>query len=292
MKLYFWNAKKNFGDLLNPWLWSRMLPGLLDEDEDSVFLGIGTILSIQHGVDLYPHKVVLGSGTGYGKLPVIDESWTIYSVRGPLTAKALGLTEATGIIDPGILVRQYIAKETHPPRYRFSFMPHFVHNLDAWRCVAKEIGMGFVDPQEDVEMVIQNVLDCEVLITEAMHGAIVADAFGRAWIPVTIGKDEEIIQFKWQDWCLTVNLTYRTNHLPLLFELPPRADYFLKQHTRFTRFFARRALQNIAKRVKPFLSNRQHLATREAQLLEKVEEFRRDVASGRFAKASNSRLSA
>ena len=87
---YFKGAKPNFGDELNPWLWPRLLPDLLDDNDDELFLGIGTILN--DGVPAPPRKIVFGSGFGYGLPPHVDSAkWNIYCVRGPLTANALGV---------------------------------------------------------------------------------------------------------------------------------------------------------------------------------------------------------
>ena len=71
MKLVHWigkHNKRNFGDELNPWLWSRVLPGFFDDDDAELFLGIGSIL-----FDSWPassRKIVVGSGfAGYTAPP-------------------------------------------------------------------------------------------------------------------------------------------------------------------------------------------------------------------------------
>lgn len=46
MKLFYYKEKiGNFGDDLNLWLWPRIAPGLLDNDEQTFFVGIGTLLN-------------------------------------------------------------------------------------------------------------------------------------------------------------------------------------------------------------------------------------------------------
>jgi succinoglycan biosynthesis protein ExoV len=159
-------------------------------------------------------------------------------------------------------------------------MPHFHHNLDAWRCVCADVGIGYINPQGEVETVIAQIRDCEVLLTEAMHGAIIADALAHPWLPVRI--DDRILDFKWLDWCDSVGLEYQPQRLPRLFELPSDNDFCLRQHTRVTRFIARRALRRVMRAAKPCLSDRKRLDELDARLLECVERFRQDCLAGRF----------
>lgn len=278
MKLFYWSATRNFGDYLNPWLWERLAPGCFDGDPLTVFLGIGTILNQKHGFERYPQKVVMGSGVGYGPLIEPDPSWRFYCVRGPRSAQALALSADLAVTDPGMLVRRFISRRY--PAHKFGFMPHFHHNLDAWRCICRDIGIAYVNPQQEVDSVLNEMLDCEVLLTEAMHGAIIADALGTPWVPVRI--DQRILDFKWIDWCESVGLTYQPHALPRLFELPEDNDFVLRQHTRVTRFIARRAMRRLIRQAKPVLSDRKRLDELEVRLLERIERFRQDCVAGRL----------
>ena len=108
MRLYYWVEKSgivNFGDDLNPWLWKRLLPYKFNEKSNIQFIGIGTLLN--ECIPKADKTLVFGSGVGYGKsLPLIDDSWHFYFVRGPRSAHALGLDDSAAITDPAILLHQ------------------------------------------------------------------------------------------------------------------------------------------------------------------------------------------
>ena len=61
MKLYYYrDPVGNFGDDLNPWIWTTLLPDFLDDDDTDLFLGIGTV--INSAVPSAPRKLVFGAG--------------------------------------------------------------------------------------------------------------------------------------------------------------------------------------------------------------------------------------
>ncbi len=60
MLYYCKTPKGNFGDDLNLWLWPRLAPEVCDEQDSTLFVGIGTILS--HHIPAKPVKMVFGAG--------------------------------------------------------------------------------------------------------------------------------------------------------------------------------------------------------------------------------------
>ena len=124
MKLYYYRTGvRNFGDDLNQWLWPKLIPELLDPTDGYLFVGIGTILSPR--IPELPQKIVFGAGVGYGPKPVLDESWKVYCVRGPLTAAALQLSPDMAITDPAILVSTLSDLPPATVTGRIAFIPHF-----------------------------------------------------------------------------------------------------------------------------------------------------------------------
>jgi hypothetical protein len=211
MKLYYsFSRVQNFGDDINLWIFGRLLGDILDEDMSELLLGIGTILN--HRVARAPMKNVFGSGFGYGYPPDLrDGRWRFYAVRGPRTAQALGLAPQLAICDPAILVSNLMTARP-VKRYRFSFMPHFESmRCGLWRQAAELAGANFVNPSAPVHDTLDQIAASEVLISEAMHGAIVADALGTPWHAV-----EPVVpkhRAKWSDWSESLDISVRFNSL-------------------------------------------------------------------------------
>jgi succinoglycan biosynthesis protein ExoV len=222
MQLYYFKDRwGNFGDDLNPWLWRQLLPEALQGDPDELLVGIGTLLN--HRLSAAPLKHVFGSGYGYGRKPVIDGRWRFHAVRGYGTARALGLPKDTVITDAALLVRAVRGPRQVQATQRFGFIPHcHSHLWFDWSAVCNQLGFHHIDVRWDVERVMAEMSQCEVLICEAMHGAIVADALRIPWIPVSCYADTS--DFKWCDWLSTVELPYAPTRVTSLFDAERRLN--------------------------------------------------------------------
>lgn len=206
MKLYYYkDPKGNFGDDLNPWLWSKLMPEVLYDDPDAILVGIGSILD--HRLPPAPTKHILGSGVGYGNLPKVDDRFVFHAVRGHFTAAALGLTSDLVITDAAVMLRRVVDVSKHAKLHEFGFMPsgHSERHYD-WASLCEDVGFRFISCHWSVDKVIDEIAQCRVLISEAMHGAIVADTLRVPWIPIML--DDTVLPFKWKDWLSTLDLPY------------------------------------------------------------------------------------
>jgi succinoglycan biosynthesis protein ExoV len=213
MKLtYFRNTPANFGDEINAVMWQQLLPeGFLDDDEGELFLGIGSIL--WNHLPKVPLKHVMGSGFGgYTSPPdVHDGSWNVAWVRGPITAERLGLDPKLAISDSAVLLRA-----TELPAAKASgtvFMPHFESAARGdWERVCKLAGIDYLDPRGDVLDLLARIRGAKLMVTEAMHGAIVADALRVPWIGIVPFFPQH--RAKWEDWAQSLEIALRPAKLP------------------------------------------------------------------------------
>lgn len=215
MKLtYFEHHIPNFGDELNKIMWETLIePDFFDDDKSTLFLGIGSIL--WDYLPKKPQKIVMGSGYGgYTTIPdVHDGSWEIAFVRGPRTARALNIDPKLAITDAAILTR-FMGLTKQKKQFKVSFMPHFESiPRGNWEVACRQAGIHYIDPTNpDVLSSLKALQQSEVLITEAMHGAILADTLRVPWIAL-----EPILPIhrnKWFDWAESLNIDLKFNKTP------------------------------------------------------------------------------
>lgn len=277
MKLYYYQSDEipNFGDDLNEWLWEKLLPNFFDQNDETLFVGIGTLLN-----DYLPiegKKIVFGSGVGYGNgLPIIKNSkdWRFYCVRGPLSALKLGLPQETVVTDAAMLLKNVYQPPTVKKRFKYSYMPHAYFAWKAgksWRRICESLGFGFIDARDSIENVLKAMNETEILLTEAMHGAIIADTLRVPWIPI---RSASIISsFKWLDWCLSLGMDYN----PYQVTLPWDPEQLIKiPLNRMRRILAQHELQYAARHGKPQLSENSIFMEKTEQLESRLLQLKVD----------------
>lgn len=301
MILYQWRGvARNFGDELNGLIWPALLPGFFDNDPTTMFLGIGSVLDSRH--DPGSRKIVAGAGYGgYEARPIIDKSWVVHWVRGPLTARTLGLPETLGLGDPAALL-PVAGLAPSESGQAVGFMPHFESMaVGRWAEVAHAAGLLLVDPRGDPADTIRAIGRCRLLISEALHGVIVADALRVPWIGIR--PLAKVHHLKWRDWAMAVDLRVALHQLPpsCLIEQMAASRLARLHHGRrllacwqdrldavdAARFMDRaaRALMRVAQSV-PQLSDARAQDRCQTRMMERVAEMRRHPFRGMQAATS------
>src|SRR5207248_7603179 len=113
--------------------------------------------------------------------------------------------------DPAALVQTTLAPDA-VKTHEVYFIPHFRSPRRAWLLgidlekICTSLGINYVNPHAGVEDVLDGLASSGLVIAEAMHGAIVADALRVPWVPVQMF--DQILNLKWQDWCASLGLRY------------------------------------------------------------------------------------
>lgn len=124
----------------------------------------------------------------------------IVAVRGELSARAV--PNATDVLlgDPLVLVDAFV--EPSPKRHRFGFVPH-VTSVPRWRRLAGG-GRHIIDPAADPWQTIDEIAACEVVLSQSLHGLIVADALGIPNVWIAPGDEMRGGRFKFDDYFSTL----------------------------------------------------------------------------------------
>nr|WP_255500931.1 polysaccharide pyruvyl transferase family protein [Caulobacter sp. 17J80-11] len=230
------NARPNFGDDLNGVLWPALAPELFDQDRSEGFLGIGTIVGMPTPGIGFLH--VFSSGVGYDRLDGWKTPRRLWCVRGPLSARALGAEPNLALTDGAVLVPRLLAKE--PPATgggETVVVPHW-ESLDVpgWPEACALAGLELLSPAHaDPLAVCRRLSRARLVLTESLHGAIVADAFGVPWVPLATSGN--FSAFKWTDWCASVGVALDPLVVP-----PPSAEAWVR--------FGRPRLGDLGRRVR------------------------------------------
>ncbi|MBR1092285.1 polysaccharide pyruvyl transferase family protein [Bradyrhizobium manausense] len=210
---YYQSRLPNFGDDLNPEIWTKLAPDVLDDRRsDEAFVGIGTII----GIPSFPFKKLNVFSSGVGDCPV--DSWAdrqvrYWCVRGPLSAHSLGLDEDAAISDGAILVPLIWPPQLGRAQGRISIVPHW-QTLDygGWEDVAKLTGFDVIDPRDTPLKVIEKIAQSKLVLAESLHGAIIADSYDVPWRSFATSKNFSVA--KWVDWTSSIDVPLEVTLVP------------------------------------------------------------------------------
>lgn len=203
----------NFGDILSPWIVEKVsgVPAKFGR-RDSSLLAIGSIIRFAT-----EKSTVWGSGAPRMSDRLSSEA-RYKAVRGPLTRDLV--LESGGRCpaiygDPGLLLPRYLPRMNRQPTYKLGFIRHVSQNaIDLKFDGVKDIRLAGVG-ESTIERVVDDVLDCEMILSTSLHGIIVANAYGIPARWCTFADDGSSIAgdgLKFADYFLSVGLPIQTVH--------------------------------------------------------------------------------
>ena len=234
----FWYVSSNFGDMLTPWLLHALgkTPCYVPKDSPTPkIIMSGSILSEADG-----SATVWGAGIGSVD-QTVNPSAAIRAVRGPISllkAQAAGVSCPAVYGDPGLLMPRFYSPVEHREPV-IGLFPHFVDQERVFPCYAGKEEFSLIDILGPVEKTIEAVTSCDLIVSSALHGCILAIAYQVPFVWVRFSDRVLGGDTKFFDFFSSVNLSIEVMDLrgP---ELPSAAD------------FRRRAIAPPAYNVEPF----------------------------------------
>lgn len=206
---YWWTDVPNWGDALVPLLISRFT-NLTPVNGPAATAQLVTLGSVIESLPASWPGVVAGAGKLRGDMPSSLPKANILGVRGPMTATALGATNAA-LGDPGLLANELVTVEERD--YEVGIVPHWsdtrlVHDYRFEKLPGRVVINSWQDPLTVVGMTGR----CKKIVTSSLHGVVVADAFGiprRTEVAARLMYDEfEGGMFKFEDYNASVGLPF------------------------------------------------------------------------------------
>jgi pyruvyltransferase len=203
LRIFYWNKKQNFGDLLGPLLLEKFsrISTTWSEAKDSEIVSTGSIIG------LLPSDYT-GIIAGSGKLKEesqVPKNAKVLGLRGPLSAKGIQGNFILG--DPGLLADELIDRPDK--EYELGIVAHWtddklIHDPRFTRYNPKIIRVS----DEPLE-VIRQIGQCKKIISSSLHGIILADAFGisrRIELAPKQLTPQEGGLFKWRDYHASIGM--------------------------------------------------------------------------------------
>ena len=279
-------ATDNFGDRLNEIIWPHFAPEVCASDAPGLIVGIGSLLN--HRLPQNGMKYVLGSGFGHGDEPTVDDSWRVFWVRGPETAnllKRLSGRDYKFITDGAIMLSEIYPREEK--KFDVSLIPHCSACIPgAWKAlseIANSLGINLISPEQAPAEVVRQISQSRKILTEALHGAIVADSFGVPWKPLV---RRGIERFKWVDWTSSMSLpyvpaeiVYNTTWFGSDPSVPVRKRLARRIAGMMSKPMLRRQLGSLASSGNWYLSDRTLMARKIAEIKEELDRFKHEIAA-------------
>lgn len=208
IKTYYWLDSPNFGDNLNTIILPKLfnINPIMTSEFDCEFSAIGSLMEVflQRGNKdfeffkyKYFKKPVHIWGTGF----IADVEWSsfksygfkenfkkklcLHALRGKITkSRAEKIFKKslnnTVVGDPGLLVNKLIDVSKIEKKYKIGIIPHFIEsNLKIFQNLKNEFKNSIIiNLLDDPYMVLEQIANCELILSSALHGLIAADSLG------------------------------------------------------------------------------------------------------------------
>ena len=196
MKLFYFTSDKpvNLGDALSPVIlenFTEHKSELASSDESGKLLLVGSLLDIVKDND-----TICGIGSNKPNFTLeANDTMRFISVRGPLTRFQIkGADVPKNYGDPALLLPLMYFPKIEKKK-KTGIIPHYVDK----KYFTKD---QIIDIEQDYKTFVDQILECDEIISSSLHGIIIAEAYGIKTKWIMYSDKIEGGEFKYQDYFL------------------------------------------------------------------------------------------
>lgn len=206
MKVFYFTSNKpmNIGDALSPIIlehFTKHKAELCSCDDNGKLLLVGSLLDIVKDND-----IICGIGSNKPNF-VLEANGTMkfLMVRGPLTRFQIKNVEVPKIYGDPALLLPFMYYPKIDKKKKVGIIPHYVDK----KYFQKD---QIIDIEQDYKTFIDQILECDEIISSSLHGIIIAEAYGIPCKWISYGNEIEGGEFKYQDYFLGTNRKIQKQH--------------------------------------------------------------------------------
>ena len=196
MKLFYFTSDKpvNLGDALSPVIlenFTEHKSELASSDESGKLLLVGSLLDIVKDND-----TICGIGSNKPNFTLeANDTMRFISVRGPLTRFQIkGADVPKNYGDPALLLPLMYFPKIEKKK-KTGIIPHYVDK----KYFPKD---QIIDIEQDYKTFVDQILECDEIISSSLHGIIIAEAYGIKTKWIMYSDKIEGGEFKYQYYFL------------------------------------------------------------------------------------------
>jgi len=166
--LAFWMSSNNVGDNMNHYLLNKIsgkIPVFASDRKKPHYICCGSILG-----EYETGSSICGAGFFY-EHQILNYEIPIHSVRGELTRAQVKSDCIVG--DPALLLPLFY-KPKIEKKHKIGIIPHWSNMQDV---LEMNYNAHIIDPMQSVEDFVDDIVSCENIFSESLHGLIVSDTY-------------------------------------------------------------------------------------------------------------------
>jgi len=234
--VYYYDSYKkekvyNFGDYITPFIYETLFlkKPILDinggKNKEEVVVGAGSILESSR-----TNSIIWGSGFMFGN-ETISKPKKILSVRGPLTRNRLlklGINCPESYGDIGLILPYFYYPEVKK-KYKLGIIPHYIDKERFNEIYMKnDEDVKIIDVTQPIQIVIKDILECEMTMSSSLHGIIVSHAYNVKCMWIKLTNKIRGGFFKYRDYYGSLNFDNYNEMLPYIYDKQISTDETIK----------------------------------------------------------------